>query len=248
MATQYNIFDIQLYDALTRKAIVSTGGTLYVTEGDGQRSKADLVNPDSDFATLSNPVTATRGKFRFAIASTGLGEPAVDVFGMAPGGQAFQALNIKPGNPTDIFIDTSNVFQQLVVPFSIHDTTAATETDTGFDFPTGATLLPYASVDVRTADATETIDVGLLSSESGGDADGIMVGVSVATTGLILPHAAATATLGVLLLETLTDSGAATVPVRDTYVIGATAVSLTYTLSTGSDTAVGYLKVPYLLR
>ena len=247
MPTTYNTFDIQLYDALTKKAIITTGGTLYVTEATGLRGKATLVNPDSDYAALANPVSATRGKFRFAIANTGLGEPAVDLFGMAPGGQAFQVINVKPGDPTDIFIDTSNVMQQLVVPFAIADTAAATETDTGFNFPTGATLLPYPAVDVRVADATETIDVGLLSSESGGDANGILALLDIGTTGLILPHVGTTPTFGVLLLETVT-ADAGTASVRDTYVIGATAVSLSYTLTAGSDTAVGYIKVPYILR
>ena len=30
MATTYNIFDLQVYDAMTKEAIISTGGTLYV--------------------------------------------------------------------------------------------------------------------------------------------------------------------------------------------------------------------------
>lgn len=244
MATTYNIFDIQLYDALTKRAIISTGGTLYVS-ATGAYAKSTLVNPDSDFAALANPITATRGKFRFAIANTGLGLPAVDIHGMAPGGQAFRALNLRPGEVTDIFIDTSNVVQQLVVPFSIADTTATTETDTGFDFPTGATILPRPSVDVRTADATETIDVGLLSSESGGDANGFIAALSVGTPGQIDTTFASTVTNGALLVETAT--GAAAV-IPGTYVIGATAVSLTYTLTAGSDTAAGYLKVPYILR
>ena len=244
MATLYNIFDIQLYDALTGRAIEDAGGTLYVA-ATGAYAKSTLVNPDNDFAALSNPITGSRGKFRFAIANTGLGLPAVDVFGMAPGGQAFRALNIKMGEVTDIRIDTTNVVQQLIVPFSIADTTATTETDTGFDFPTGATILPWPSVDVRTADSTETIDVGLLSSEGGGDANGFIAALSVGTAGQIDTTFASTVTNGALLVETATGA-AAVIPA--TYVIGATAKSLTYTLTAGSDTAAGYLKVPYVLR
>lgn len=242
----YNTFDIQLYDALTRKAIITTGGKVYVC-ATGAYAKSTLVDPDNDYASLANPVAATRGKFRFAIATTGPGLPALDIYGMAPGGQAFRATNIKPGEPNDIFVDTTNVMQELRVPFSIADTTAATETDTGFDIPTGATLLPYPSVDVKTADATETIDVGLLASESGGDANGILALLDVGTAGVILPHVGTTPTFGVLLLETVT-ADAGTAAVRDTYVIGATAISLSYTLTTGTDTAVGVIRVPYILR
>ncbi len=89
--------------------------------------------------------------------------------------------------------------------------------------------------------------MGLLSSESGGDADGILALLAVGTAGVILPHVGTTPTFGVLLLETVT-ADAGTAAVRDTYVIGATAVSLTYTLTAGTDTAVGVIRVPYILR
>ena len=243
MATTYNIFDIQVYDALTKKAVTSTGGTLYVC-ATGAYAKSTLVNPDSDYASLANPLTATRGKFRFAIANTGLGTPALDIYGMAPGGQAFRATNIRPGEVTDIFVDTTNVMQQLQVPFSIADTAAATETDTGFDFPAGTTILPFPSIDVRTVDSGMTIDVGLLSGESGGDADGFLDGISLTTAGQIKPTFASTVTQGALLRVTATGA-AAVIPEPG---IIAAAVSLTYTLSSSTDTGAGYIKVPYALR
>ena len=186
-----------------------------------------------------------RGKFRFAIANTGLGLPAVDVFGIAPGGQAFRASNLKPQDRQDLFINTTNVLQQLVVPFSISDTTATTETDTGFDLPQHALVMPFVSLDVRTVDATETMDVGLLSSESGGDADGFLVGVSVATATVVDGTFASTVTNGALLKVTAT--GAAAV-IPEGYVVGATARSVTYTLSAGSDTAEGFIRIPFMLR
>lgn len=89
-----------------------------------------------------------------------------------------------------------------------------TEIDTGFDLPANA-LLVDAWINCRTAEATgatKTIDLGLLSSESGGDADGFMDGLSVAATGMKIPNwvqttgannnylgAAATHTIGALL-------------------------------------------------
>ena len=65
--------------------------------------------------------------------------------------------------------------------------TTAAETDTGWDLPAGSFVMD-AFIKVITAEATEstkTIEVGLLSSESGGDADGFLDAVSVAATGLV---------------------------------------------------------------
>lgn len=65
------------------------------------------------------------------------------------------------------------------------DISAGTETDTGWDLPADAVVLDVF-LKVTTAEATgttKTINVGLLASESGGDADGFIDGLSVATTG-----------------------------------------------------------------
>lgn len=62
-----------------------------------------------------------------------------------------------------------------------------TEQDTGDDLPDLA-VLPDVFVHVRTAESTgttKTIDVGLLSTETGGDADGFLAGVDVSSTGLV---------------------------------------------------------------
>jgi len=63
---------------------------------------------------------------------------------------------------------------------------ATTEIDTTKDLPAKALVLDVL-VEVTTAEATggtKTINVGLLSSESGGDADGFVAGISVASTGV----------------------------------------------------------------
>lgn len=63
---------------------------------------------------------------------------------------------------------------------------SGSEQDTGTDLPTRAILLMPPWINVVTAEATgatKTLDVGLLSSESGGDADGFLDGVSVSSTG-----------------------------------------------------------------
>jgi len=76
----------------------------------------------------------------------------------------------------------------------IRSTPTGAEQDTGYDLPANAELLE-TRVLVATAETTgttKTLDVGLKSSESGGDADGFIDGVSVATTGLKRPAATVT--------------------------------------------------------
>jgi hypothetical protein len=64
-----------------------------------------------------------------------------------------------------------------------------TEQDTGWDLPAKALVLDVW-VDVTTADAGETLDVGLKAGESGGDADGFLDGISVNATGIQRPGVA----------------------------------------------------------
>lgn len=69
------------------------------------------------------------------------------------------------------------------------------ETDTGEDLPSRC-LVHDLWLDVTTAEATgttKTLDIGLLSSENNGDADGFVSGLSMAATGLIRPGVTETA-------------------------------------------------------
>lgn len=77
-------------------------------------------------------------------------------------------------------------------------TLTSAEKDTGWDLPAKA-LVVDVFVNVTTLEATattKTIDVGLLSSESGGDADGFLNDVSTATPAAI-KRGAVTVTSGV---------------------------------------------------
>lgn len=76
-----------------------------------------------------------------------------------------------------------------VKKLAITATPTGAEQDTGWDLPAKAILLDVL-VDVTTAEATgadKTIDIGLKSSEGGGDADGFVDGLSVASLGLLRP-------------------------------------------------------------
>lgn len=131
------------------------------------------------------------------------------------------------------------------------------ETDTGFDIPEGCVLYPWEMfLIVDTIDATETIEVGILSTETGGDADGFIDAYSIATAG----------TFCVVNLVTITDATNAVYYsanyIGDLFWDGAegantagdngllhltphrgdgVAKSISYTCSAGSDTFAGRL-------
>lgn len=85
--------------------------------------------------------------------------------------------------------DGSRTHRRLI---SFRVTTPANgETDTLIDLPANCRVMPDGCcVEVLTAEATgltKNMDVGLLSSETGGDADGFMVDVPVSSTGIKTP-------------------------------------------------------------
>lgn len=106
--------------------------------------------------------------------------------------------------------------------------TAGVEKTTGVQIPLGTVVLPGTLVSVETA--AGTIDVGILSSESGGDADGFLAAVSCAATGIKKGSLANGAeTVGVLNKET-SSAG----PVAMPHVADGTAKTISYTASSAS--------------
>jgi len=82
-----------------------------------------------------------------------------------------------------------------VKKISIAATPTGAEQDTAWDLPAKAFVLDMF-LDVTVAEATggtKTMDIGLKSSEGGGDADGFAVQLSVANTGLVRPGVVQTA-------------------------------------------------------
>jgi len=128
----------------------------------------------------------------------------------------------------------------IKIPFS----KSVSEYDTYVDLPAGC-IVRDCIVQVTT-EVASTIDVGILSSEANGDADGFLVGESVAVTGFaihsLVDAVAANNTLGALLVESDIKSADTTalyasIPVG--YICDGTAVSVSYT--TGDATMAGYI-------
>lgn len=239
----YLTHEFRLKDIQTGKAIADSGGKAVVMTA-GSPDKATLYDPDNDFAALANPITPTRGLYRFAVADTVL---SVDIAVQAPGGQFLFLSGVVAQDRTEYAIDLGRKQQVYKLPFSYVDQAGdATETDTGFDLPV-CLLSPWGMVQVTAADASITIDVGLLSSESGGDADGIMDGIATDNAVIVKPTLLASGdTMGALM--SVLDSANAGDDAPESHVVtGAAAKSITYTLLTGANTAKGYIHLPILL-
>jgi len=227
MATAYREYRIQLKDAISGETIITAGGTVQVCAA-GSPDKATLY--DSSGAALTNPVTPTRGLINFFTLAT---VASVDLHGMAPGGQWFDKATVVASGPNEILIDTSQKMQFYKIPFSISDSTAATEKDTGFDLPSTCQVLGRLSgcaIHVTAADAAEDIDVGILSSESGGDANGFIAASDLDSAVQVI------ATNGALFSTNAPHLSDAV-----------TGKSISYTLTAGSDTAKGYIILPVVL-
>lgn len=103
--------------------------------------------------------------------------------------------------------------------------------DTGIDFPYDAKIKNVGIEIVTAAVGTSTIDVGLLSTETSGDADGFIDGVAGSVVGFI--------GLSITTSGTMLDNGTNIYP-GGHVVTGANAKSLTY-LSNTNSTVAGYL-------
>lgn len=227
-------FRIQLYEAgpggEAGPVINSSGGRIVVTKASNP-SKATLY--DSAGAAKTNSFALTYGAAEFYVDTET--DSTVDVFIMAPSGQFVTKTAISPGNH-EITVNKQRSFQLAKIPYSYADVTGdATETDTGFDLPAVCQVLGRlsgAGLYIVATDATETIDVGLLSSESGGDADGFIAASAISGTNSTL---------------TIGTNGALFSTNAPHVSTAVTAKSISYTMSAGSDTGKGYILLPYLL-
>ena len=208
MATSYNHYRLQIRDEKTGRYL-SLASTVKVVTVD-TLTKVALV--DNDAASVSNPLACTNGKIEFNTAES---VTSVDIYGLTENGDAFVCKNFAPGGNTDAaLINPQELNQVLMIPVdctSAGDNLTTTEFDTGFDLPANVAVMPWGiGADVRTILTSATFDLGLLSSESGGDADGLLNDLSVGTAAYAVGKASTTAgtiryyastTLGALLAE-----------------------------------------------
>ena len=219
----------------------SAGGSVLVSRA-SNASKATLFKADG--SSQANGFALTAGGAEFYIEDSV--DTSVDVFVMSPSGHFACKFGVLPGYH-EMGIDLQNRRQTLMCPVAAADYTANTETATIFTFPQ-CNIEPNPSVFVSTLEAAKTLSVGLLSSETGGSATGIMAAISVAAAGALQATLANGAqTLGALL-KVLSDGGTVNVPRSFTSQGTATnARTLSVTTAAASASFKAYAYVPYYL-
>jgi hypothetical protein len=251
MSASYTEWYVQCFNTRTKKPIDDDTGVCNVLTAN---SPVEITIYSDDRGTsASNPLTMTDGVARFWTAAS---VTSVDLSIMTSTGYAVFCEDFVPSNHR-VDINPDERKQLLVIPWLFNNNV---ETDTGFDFPAKCRINPYElALRVTTADATETIEVGILASEAGGDADGFIDAASIGTAGYVslIPQICGggnidyvtTNYVGVLLATSIAGVDAvATVggwsPVTN-YVTDGTAKSISYTCTAGSDEGYGYIIIGY---
>jgi|GEM_PF-3142862 len=161
--------------------------------------------------------------------------------------------------PKSILLDNNPGIKTAMVPFNAESSDATDSVDLTFDFPYGAMPLDVIPYIQSAAPGSGTVHVGLLSTESGGDVDGLLASVSAATAGYVAPIASlvtgsaasntaiTTNYYGILLRSvvlTAGNGGAAVIPVYRTVESGS-ARSLCVVWDTTTSDVTGMLRVRY---
>lgn len=152
-----------------------------------------------------------------------------------------------------IVLDLQPVLKTVRIAYT---TATSGEINTGVTIPKGAMVVDVA-IEVVTASTDNSLDIGLLSSEAGGDADGFCVKKAIGTAGFF--RCEATTTGGAantrynqnhrgVLLSVFQTGGATTHPgiyFEKPHYGDGTAKTITYTRSTTQATGAGYIHVFY---
>lgn len=253
MGLLLNKWSFQLVDVMqshVQSAIDDDTGKIMVLTEDTPDSP--VIYTDENGTTLTETggigvLTLTNGRVTFFTAAS---VTAVDLSGITADGRAI-GLNSVGSSVGRILIDPTRSRYTVAIPFGPNNNS---EQDTGLDLPSNCLLTAHdVSLRVTTIDATEDLNVGILSSESGGDADGFIRNALVGTAGFVelLPQITGgtnidfvgTRYVGDLLATSITGADAvATVGGFTTkrYRTDGVAKSISYTGSVGSDTAAGY--------
>ena len=165
---------------ITAGDILVNSGHIDMTEGDLTLTDGSVTVTDADNATslsvTNNTITTAN---LITVASSSITTGAL----MSVTGKSATANNITAFSP---IYNTINGVNKGMVKFTWNASTAASEVDTGVDLPftTGVCVVTDIYIITTNATNTPTIDIGLLSSEQNGDADGFLDGVTQGSTGV----------------------------------------------------------------
>ena len=245
----------------TTEANLRTSGITYkVLQRNSDSSETLLASrgpTGSAVTSKTNPVTttvfATDDRIDFVCDPVEANDTYVDLLVVDTVGGYTAFIEDFTANMHTIVIDqTPGVMHHGFIPW----TGAITETSTGVQFSRD-TRIHDVLVEVVTVSSAATIDVGLLSTETSGDADGFIKGTLLTTAGYIKDLAVITTgssidyypatQYGVLLRTAITGTGitdasnnGGITPIA--FVVSSTnAKTLTYSTSTTTSSPAGYL-------
>lgn len=240
-------FKFGLRSAKDNSVINASGGTCYVAQA-GSPQKQALVTATG--AAASNPFALTNGVAEFYAS----GVSSVDIYLQTPAGHWLVQKSVVPSGANEYSIDTDMRDVVAIIPFAIQDTAAATETTTGFSIPTNAVVKPLGgSVEVTTLESGKTIQVGILSSQSGGSASGFYNALSLTNAVTVVPAFSDTSgtlngnTFGAFLASYGAGAPGTGWSYLKQYVCNGTAKTVSYTLSSAAAAAQGFIALAYIL-
>lgn len=227
---------VQLKDTFKEVNVNDSGAIAFVCNA-GTPVLATLTDQYGN--ALANPLQLTSGLLDFYYTAAVSTAPAsVDIYGITAKGMWFEYTGVSPSGPNEINVDGSAKRMRMKIPFAIaNGAVAATEFKTGFKVPAQVMIMDSfhgTGLLVTTAQSGKTINVGILSSETGGAASGFINGSSLASAYQVL------GTDGSLFASDapyLTDTGGAT----------PNGLDVSYTLSAGTTTAQGFILLPYMM-
>lgn len=225
---------------------ITSGVSAYIYGAGGKT--LSTVYSNAIRTSLTNPITFTAFSDRLDFWSE---STTHDIFLADDKGNVSFIPSVAPTDHI-LPLNRDGVDKCFVAPFVFN--AGGSETDTGLDFPLNVKIYD-AAVEVVTVDASATVDIGLLSSETNGDADGIAINVPTDNAAFLqlwgitetttedftaAPYKGALMGIGTAGTSTANDTGNAGGPGH--IVSGSNAVSLVYNPS-ASDTMAGYIYV-----
>lgn len=239
-------------DGHSNDGLVSSGVLVVIHDAGTSTQSTIYSNGTAPLAAKTNPISrsqfATDGKIEFYSYAE-----SHDIFIADNRGNTCKYFAVTP-NVHTLGLNTDGPSKLLVIPFGVSDNT---EVDTGIDLPADV-VVTECWTEVTTNDTGETLAVGLLSTESGGDADGLLASVDVGTAGYVKPYVITAGTTETYVSTTYYGAmmGPVTAGSNSALDFGiakgfghfsnsVTAKSISYTGSSGSDTAAGLIYVRF---
>jgi len=230
---------------------IPTGVTYSVLDAGTADEATAYTNREETAKTI--PVTSTvfgtdGGKIIFFSAASSVDITAVGLVG------AVYKRGVTPDDGRLIIRQDPGQRHVMMVPFNGADLADTVAEDLGFDIPIGADVsganAPWLFLDTIMSAAC-SCDVGLLASESGGDANGFIAAITMSVAGHVRTNtsAAASATetfIGALIADHGTAADDQNIALLHLLIESGAAQSVVMTADTGASACAGFVCIPFI--